>query len=177
MNKKHREDERLQYMKMLEEGYSVSYISKHYGINNKLLSSLWIRYQKDGPLALIKKQNIKADGSLKERIVKDIIENALTLTSASIKYDVSTSRLSFWLRVYREKGLEALYESKPRGRPQKNMGRPRKKKKSEEMTELEKLRYENERLRAENALLKKVRALVEEREARLRQIGRKPSKN
>ena len=57
-----------------------------------------------------------------------------------------------------------------------DMGRP-KKKKLEEMTELERLRYENERLRAENALLKKVRALVEEREARLREIGRKPSKN
>ncbi len=42
---------------------------------------------------------------------------------------------------------------------------------------MERLRYENERLRAENALLKKVRALVEEREARLREIGRKPSKN
>ena len=45
------------------------------------------------------------------------------------------------------------------------------------MTELELLRYENERLRAEVALLKKVRALVEEREARLRATGRKPSKN
>ena len=56
------------------------------------------------------------------------------------------------------------------------MGRS-KKKKLEEMTELERLRYENERLRAENALLKKVRALVEEREARLRETGRKPSKD
>jgi hypothetical protein len=56
------------------------------------------------------------------------------------------------------------------------MGRPRKKK-PEEMTELERLRYENECLRAENALLKKVRALVEEREARLRATGQKPSKN
>jgi cell division protein FtsB len=56
------------------------------------------------------------------------------------------------------------------------MGRP-KKKKPEEMTELERLRYENERLRAENALLKKVKALVEEREARLKGTGRKPSKD
>ena len=56
------------------------------------------------------------------------------------------------------------------------MGRP-KKKKTEEMTELERLRYENECLRTENALLKKVRALVEERNARLREIGQKPSKN
>ena len=56
------------------------------------------------------------------------------------------------------------------------MGRP-KKKTFEEMTELEKLRYENAYLKAENALLKKVRALVEEREARLKEIGSKPSKN
>ena len=34
-----------------------------------------------------------------------------------------------------------------------------------------------ERLEAENALLKKVKALVEERESRLRAIGRKSSKN
>ena len=45
------------------------------------------------------------------------------------------------------------------------------------MDELEKLRKRNEYLEAENALLKKVKALVEEREARLRAIGQKPSKD
>ena len=54
------------------------------------------------------------------------------------------------------------------------MGRP---KKQAPQTELERLRYENEYLRAEVALLKKVRALVEEREKRLHEIGRKPSKH
>ena len=54
------------------------------------------------------------------------------------------------------------------------MGRPKKK---EPQTELERLRYENEYLRAENALLKKVRALMEEKETRLHEIGRKPSKH
>ena len=56
------------------------------------------------------------------------------------------------------------------------MGRPRKKK-PEEMTDLELLQLRVKELEAENALLKKVKALVEEREARLREIGRKPSKN
>ena len=176
MKKKHSVEARLQYMKMLEKGYSIRQIHKKYGINDTLLSSLWVKYQKEGPLGLMKKKNIKADGSLKEKIVRDIEENGLTLAAASIKYDVSDGRLSVWLKLYREKGIGALYEIKPRGRPPKDMGRPRKKK-PEDMTELEKLRYENERLRAENALLKKVRALVEEKEARLRQIGQKPSKN
>ena len=57
-----------------------------------------------------------------------------------------------------------------------DMGRPRKKK-PEEMTELELLQLRVKELEAENALLKKVKALVEEREARLREIGQKPSKN
>ena len=176
MRKKHTIEDRLRYIKLIEEGYSIHYIHKHYGISKELLTSLWIRYQQEGPLALMKKKNVKADGSLKEKIVRDIEENGLTLREASIKYDVSDGRLSVWLKLYREKGIRALYEIKPRGRPPKDMGRPRKKK-PEEMTELERLRYENERLRAENALLKKVRALVEERESRLRQIGRKPSRN
>ena len=47
----------------------------------------------------------------------------------------------------------------------------------EELDELEMLRRRNEYLEAENALLKKVKALVEEREARLRATGRKPSKD
>ena len=94
-----------------------------------------------------------------------------------MKYNVSTSRINVWQKIVRTQGYDALAITRPRGRPPKNdMGRPRKKK-PEEMTELERLRYENECLRAENALLKKVKALVEEREARLREIGRKPSKN
>ena len=73
-------------------------------------------------------------------------------------------------------GYVALYNCKPSNHSARLMGRP-KKKKLEEMTELERALYENERLRAENALLKKVKALIEEREAQLRNIGRKPSKN
>ena len=91
----------------------------------------------------------------------------------SAKYHVAQCTISKWARIYREGGYEALRDIKPQGRP-KNMGRP---KKQEPQTELERLRYENEYLRAEVALLKKVRALVEEREKRLHEIGRKPSKH
>ena len=176
MRKKHSYEDRLKYMQMLESGFSAQFIHKHYGIGDGLLKSLWIKYQQEGPSALVKKTNIRADGAFKERIIRDIEENSITLHEASAKYDVSATQLSVWLRRARENGYTSLYEYKKPGRPPKDMGRP-KKKKPEEMTELERLRYENERLRAENALLKKVKALVEEREARLRAIGRKPSKN
>jgi transposase-like protein len=176
--KKHSVEDRIKYMKMLEDGYSIQSISKQYGINCNLLSVLWIKYQKDGLSALAKKQYTITDGTYRESIIRDIEDNCLSLSEAAIKYNVCTSRINTWIKLVREEGYGALYEIKKRGRPPKdtNMGRPRKKK-PEEMTELEQLRYENERLRAEVALLKKVRALVEEREARLRATGRKPSKN
>ena len=47
--KKHGYAQRLKYMHMLEEGYSINYIHEHYGINDQLLSSLWVRYQYEGP--------------------------------------------------------------------------------------------------------------------------------
>ena len=175
--KKHGYAERLKYMHMLENGFSVKYIETHFGINHKLLGYLWARYQSEGPSGLVKKQNIKADYAFKLQVVRDIEENHLTLVEASLKYNVSDSQLYQWRKIAANQGYDALAITRPRGRPPKNdMGRP-KKKKPEEMTELERLRYENECLRAENALLKKVKALVEAREARLKEIGRKPSKN
>lgn len=94
-----------------------------------------------------------------------------------MKYDVSSSQISEWKRIARVHGYDALSIIRPKGRPPKNdMGRPRKKE-PDEMTELELLQLRVKGLEAENALLKKVKALVEAREARLREIGRKPSKN
>ena len=175
MRKKHDHEALLKYMRMLEEGYTLSYISKEFGINAQRLEYLWVLYQEQGTSVLHRKQNIRADGKLKQQIVSEVRKKHLTLVQASLKYGVSVNRLSIWLKIAREHGLDALLITKKRGRPSV-MGRPRKKK-PEEMTELERLREENEYLRTENALLKKVKALVEEREARLREIGRKPSKN
>ena len=174
--KKHTLSDRLKYMQMLEEGYSSNYIHNQFGIDHTMIDSLWVLYKKGGPLALKKKQYIIADGSFREKVVRDIEENHLTLYEAVVKYGVSASSIFSWRRVAKKEGYAALYREKSRGRPPKDMGRP-KKKRPEEMTELERLRYENECLRTENALLKKVRALVEERNARLREIGQKPSRN
>ncbi len=54
--KKHTFEDRLKYMKMLEAGYSIHYISKAFVINHILLKSLWLRYNEEGVLPEWEKQ-------------------------------------------------------------------------------------------------------------------------
>ena len=175
MRKKHDYEALLKYMRMLKDGYSIGSIANKFGINEKRLKYLWLLYQKQGVSVLHRKPYTQASGALKQRIVSDIEKNHLTLVQASLKYEVSATRLSVWLKIAREQGLDALLITKKRGRPP-GMGRPRKKK-PEEMTELERLRRENHLLKLELEIRKKAQALVEERKARLRAIGRGQSEN
>ena len=175
MRKKHDYGALLKYMRMLEEGYTIDYIHKVFGIGLGRLGRLWLLYQQHGTSVLCRKQNTQISGELKQQIVRDIKKNHLTLVQASLKYDVSTSRINVLLKISREQGIDALLITKKRGRPP-GMGRPRKKK-PEEMSELELLQVRVRQLEIENALLKKAKALVEERRARLRAIGQEQSKN
>ena len=159
---------------MLEEGYSFNYIHVTYGINGEQLKKKWLLYQKEGVKVLHRQAYTRANSEFKCKVVLDIENNGISLVQASIKYGVSASRLSIWLRTYRTGGIKALSTTKKRGRSP-GMGRPKKVQKPE--TELERLRREVQELKTENALLKKVKALVEEREARLRAIGRGQSEN
>ena len=159
---------------MLEEGYSINYIHTRYGIGHSRLEKLWILYQKEGAKVLRRQEYTRSDATFRYKVVLDIEKNGISLTQASIKYGVSANRLVVWLRTYRTSGIEALSTTKKRGQLP-GMGRPKKVQKPE--TELERLQRENRELKIENALLKKVKALVEEREDRLRAIGRGQSKN
>ena len=172
--KKHDYAALLNYMYILDKGYSFNYICTTFGINYKRLKVLRAKYLQEGRSALHRKKKFKANFALRKRIVLDIEENHITLHAASLKYGVSSTGIETWLRMYRQGGFSALEGIKKRGRPP-GMGRPRKN--SKPLTELERLQKENQELKTEIALLKKVRALVEERNARLREIGRGPSKN
>ena len=174
MRKKHDYSALLQYMHMLEDGYSFNYIHTTYGINGERLKKLWFLYQREGAAVLCRQDYTRSNATFRHKVVLDIENNGVSLVQASIKYGVSAGCLSMWLKTAREQGVDALLITKKRDRSP-GMGRPKKLQKPE--TELERLRRENQELKTENALLKKVKALVEEREARLRAIGRGQSEN
>ena len=174
MRKKHDHSALLKYMHMLEDGYSINYIHTKYGICKSRLGKLWFLYQREGDKVLHRQAYTRSNAAFRHKVVLNIENNGISLLQASIKYGVSATRLRVWLKTYRTSGIEALSISKKQGRPP-IMGRPKKVQKPE--TELERLRREVQELKTENALLKKVKALVEEREARLRAIGRGQSEN
>jgi transposase-like protein len=121
--RKHDYSARLKYIRLLESGWTFNLIRVKYGIDDTQLKVLWEKYQQYGEAGLHKSGKIKADFALKKKIVLDIEENHLTLHAASLKYGASPTRLSVWLKIYRESGLAALETVKKRGRPP-GMGRP-----------------------------------------------------
>ena len=174
MLKKHPYEERLLAVQKCLEGIPPKTVGRQLGINSHYVSEWLVRYQRDGVEGLLKRPCIHANFAEKCKIVCEYAEKGVPLHRVCAKYHVSQAAVSRWTQIYRRGGYEALRVIKSQGTSRKGMGRPKKK---EPQTELERLRYENEYLRAEVALLKKVRALVEEREKRLHEIGRKPSKH
>ena len=174
MYKKHPFKERLLAVQKCLEGHSTNAVGHLFGMNHTYVKELLERYQREGVSGLQKRPIKRADFKEKCKIVCEYAEKGVPLHQICAIHHVSKDCVCRWTRIYREGGYEALRDIKPQGTGRKGMGRP---KKQEPQTELERLRYENEYLRAENALLKKVRALMEEREKRLHEIGRKPSKH
>ena len=173
MYKKHPYEERLLAVQKCLEGYAPKHVARELGIDWHDVSEWLVRYEKEGALGLQKHPMKRANFAEKCKIVCEYEEKGVSLYRICARYHVGRTAVYRWTHAYRAGGFDALRDIKPQGRP-KNMGRPKKK---EPQTELERLRYENEYLRAENALLKKVRALMEEKEKRLHEIGRKPSKH
>ena len=174
MYKKHSFEERLLAVQKCLEGNPPKSVGRQMGLDNTDVSEWLLRYQQEGIAGLQKRPVKRANFAEKCKIVCECAEKGVPLYRICAEHHVSRSAVQSWTRIYRKGGYEALRDIKPQGTGRKGMGRPKKK---EPQTELERLRYENEYLRAENALLKKVRALVEEREKRLHEIGRKPSKH
>ncbi len=164
-------EERLCIVKRVASGVSIRQLSKQYSLNEYLILE-WVRkYAKYGASALRTQRKKSIPVSLKEKVVRLVLEKSVPLSLVVVDYRISRASLNKWLRQVRESGYESLHKVKRLSLP---MGRNPKR---EPATELERLQAENLRLRAENALLKKVKALVEEKAARQHAIGRGSSTN
>lgn len=153
MRKTHDYEALLKYMRMLEDGFPIDYIHNKFGIGAERLKCLWLQYQKQGISALHRKSYTQPGGELKQQIVSDIEKNHLTLVQASLKYGVSATRLSVWLKIARGQGLDALLITKKRGRPP-GMVRPLR------ISSIVSLRH-HDRMRSGQPMLRSLRWLTE----------------
>jgi len=161
----------VQAMRLMDEGKSYNYVHVHLHINYYTLRLIRQSYLLGGELALLKPAyQPLLTPSEKVSVVEEIQKNGLSLSAASLKYNKSTDALRCWIKTYQEHGEAGFIRMRTVKEKKRQITEA-------ELDELEMLRKRNEYLEAENALLKKVKALVEEREARLRAIGRGPSKN
>lgn len=159
----------VQAMHLMDEGKTQTYICNNLKMGRHTLILVRQRYLKGGERALLyPPHQVHVEPHLKAMIVRSIQEKGLSLSEAAVKYDKPAETLKRWVNTYQAYGEAGFIRKKMAKKRQRT---------EEELDELEMLRKRNEYLEAENALLKKVKALVEEREARLRAIGRKPSKD
>ena len=154
MKKEFSVEEKLEAISYVFQGESARSVSDRLHLGHHLLYEWLDAYRSKGIPGLKPKKKGRSKLPYEERckIVREYHERELTLHQLSVKYNISESAICTWAKLVERNGFEALASHKS-------------------------IRKENERLRLENLLLKKVRALVEEREARNRAIGRKPSKN
>lgn len=160
----------VQAMHMLNEGKSVESVCKTLHMDRRTLKLVRQKYLKGGELAMLRPSyQPHLEPERKMEILREIEEKSVSLSEASLKYDLPPRTIRRWQKAYEQSGAAGLIRSR---RMKKKRQRT-----EAELDELEMLRKRNEYLEAENALLKKVKALVEEREARQRAIGQKPSKD
>ena len=160
-------------MHLMDEGHSLNYIEKHLQVNRVSIKLARQRYLSGGEQALLQplhQSHVSLERKL--QIVREVEQKRLSLPEVAYKHLIQPATVRRWVRAYRQSGVSGL----ARKRVTNSMKKKRQRTEAE-LDELEMLRKRNEYLEAENALLKKVKALVEEREARLREIGRKPSKD
>ena len=163
----------VQAMRQMDAGKLLHTVARELHMGTDTIKRVRSIYLKGGELALLQPAYAPhLEAKKKEEIVLAIKEKGLSLYEAATFYDLPACTLGRWRRAYDQCGLAGLERKRSENAMKKKRQRT-----EAELDELEMLRKRNEYLEAENALLKKVKALVEEREARLRAIGRKPSKD
>jgi len=170
-NRKWTQSDKLEVVRLYEEGYGCSLISRSTGITKSQITEWLRRYRELGFPGLDKPSGTRLSCNVKAEIVGQIRKKNLSLQSASIQYGKSATALWRWLKEFdtsdSSQGTAVSKTGKVMGRPRKEF----------QQSEVKRLQQENSELKAELAYLKKVRALVENRESFLQETVPKPSKN
>ncbi len=174
------ERDRLKAVKLiLEEAYSIGQVARQFGVERKQIRT-WLQFYQAHGVCSVRalKPSQPYSAEFKLSVIKYIEEKDVTLLTAAVHFGISESAVSQWLIQYELYGLSSFYEGiekaeKKRKRMKIKSSDKFPKRERSEKELLEELEY----LRAENAYLKKLRTLVQERIARERKSGSKPSGN
>ena len=163
------------FISSCEEGLSASALSARFGISPSHAAMLRRKYVLHGRQCFIPSSRSL---SLKDkvRIILGIVEKHLTLTQASCEYNIPSSTLSKWRKIYLSTGLKGLTFYFETQMKRYNPKTPKASSKTYDEAYVKQLEYELLKARAEVAYLKKLRALIQEEETG-RKIKFTPSRN
>lgn len=156
-------------LKIISGHVSIRQTSREMCIDHKEIRrwvSLYTHHGREGLLSSSKTYSTE----FKVGIIRDMEKNHLSLFSTSVKFKVSVASILHWKQILETQGVVGFYANKVvcmKIKPEKVASE---KTRDELLEELEKLRMEN-------AYLKKLQTLVQERIAREKGNGPKPSRS
>lgn len=176
MSKKtHPLDEKLVVVRRYLAGECASLLERQFGIDHHdivMYANRYVRFGEEGLKPRSGKNATPMD--IRLRAVREYLEHSVSLFELADKYDVDRRTIRMWAKAFGDHTKDGLCDKYAQRRSPTTMNTSKDKAANEVIKELQEKVKD---LEAENALLKKVKALVEKREAQLREIGSKPSKN
>lgn len=145
---------------MIKNEYDLSSICSSFNLSISYVRYLRRCYQETGRISFSHNSQMLSQEE-KIRITLEVAEKSLSLTAASIKYNLASSTLHDWINTYRRRGLKGLTYLLELQMKKK---RPVSKVPSEEKYTKEyvkELEYKLLKAEAEIAFLKKLRALMQ----------------
>ena len=168
---------RQECLDLFKQGLGNKEIARRVKRNFREIQHLRAHYNRFGEQTfLAQKGRVMISAEQKRKIVKEYLEDGLSLNALSLKYDLSMGGIKAWITKVNTGGYESLSDTIYGKR--KGMARPKKQHpvSPELLEDYKRIKRENELLRTENALLKKLKALAEEKEARLKEMWQTPLK-
>lgn len=164
---------RLQFLELYESGQRTRDIARELNKDPNYITNLKQQYLVLGQEEFLKDKNgRKVSGKLKQQIVSEYHEKAVSLNFLSLKYKVSVKAVQKWVIKAQKDGIETLY-----GR-QKNMAKKQQLiNEPEILKENKRLKEENECLKAENDYLKKLEPLVADKKELEKKLKEKELEN